>query len=344
MSREPEGDLTSRWESPAGRGLGLEVLRRLSGSAKDRRPSRPRDDGDVLRELPLERVEGRIDLRGLRTPSPEKDGAFVVDNMRFVQLSDLAEFCGVVVRNVDFSSARLPSLRMFGCRFENCLFDRAYLQDLRMWAVEFHDCSFRRADMRYSSLGAPYEGRHLLYAHVDFSGADLRRAVSSTATFRDCDFAGAKLVKTEFGGSRFVRCRFSGLLREVIFQARDLRHREVEPNTMEDVDFSQAQLRWVEFHHLDLDRVTFPQDARHLVVRNWRCVLEHCLAKLGDDQSQEARSFRVLLESMAKHAGPHQDVGLFNLDDFHDCGGSDEEEQFCAAIIRQSVLECTGQA
>jgi hypothetical protein len=39
-----------------------------------------------------------------------------------------------------------------------------------------------------------------------------------------------------------------------------------EPNPMEDVDFSAAELHWVEFRNLVLDRVRWPGDGNHVVI------------------------------------------------------------------------------
>jgi uncharacterized protein YjbI with pentapeptide repeats len=310
-----DSSLVDRWQTRQGSKLAADILQRLAGpwAGKTDKTPRPTRHPDLLRHLPLERVEGRADLRGFGAPAPHIDRVVRSGRWEVALADNLPTINNAVLKDVDLSYAKLVSLRVVGSRFENCLFEEVDLTDVHMWAVEFRNCSFRGAKMRGAVLGPVYEGHHSLYDRVDFSDADLRDSTSSTAMFRDCDFSGARLVKVNFGGSRFVRCRFAGELREVVFRAQDIHHADVEPNTMEDVDFSQASLPWTEFHGLNLDRVRFPEDGRHVVLQHWRCTLERALSETPAIDDLESRIFRALFERALKRAGPHQEVGCFSM-------------------------------
>ena len=66
-------------------------------------------------------------------------------------------------------------------------------------------------------------------------------------------FEGTRLDGVDFQSSSFIRCRFAGELREVIFWDRGFETGKPDANPMDEVDFRDATLPWVEFRHLNLD-------------------------------------------------------------------------------------------
>lgn len=324
VTKMTDRELVTRWKSGDGEQLVQEVFGRLLS-------------GKPLADLRLGEYEDRIDLRGLPLPRPEALNTFQKAGWVVQELGGLLKFEGVRLENLDLSQSQLEGCRFIRSAISNCRFDQARCQDWRLWAVEVTNSSFVGADLRKAVLGAWYEGRGDTYRRVTFSGANLRSIVCPAATFIDCDFGTAQLAKVDFQSSSFVRCRFAGLLREVIFYDHGFKTGKPEANPMEDVDFSDAELRMVEFRRLNLDRVTFPRSDDHLIVRNYRCVLERAVRELQEDARW--KGLRAVIEHRLKWAGPRQEVGEFNRRDLLEAGGEAEAE-FAADLLRRLETEC----
>ncbi len=134
------------------------------------------------------------------------------------------------------------------------------------------------------------------------------------------------------GGSRFVRCRFSGELREVIFHRTAWDAEHLAPNEMTDVDFSQARLRFVEFRGLGLRSVRWPIDDVHVVVQNYRGVLDVALRSFESRGDRGSQGLAAYLEVYRKWAGPNQEVGIFNREDLREAGGVDAASEFLQLV------------
>lgn len=319
-----EMEMAARWRTPDGERLTDEVFSRLLGG-------RPLDD------LHLGKHDGRVDLRGIAAPPPERLKGFATKGWVVSELVGLLKFTGVVLTDLDFSGARLDGFRFFNATVSNCRFDDAQCKDWRIWAAEVTDTSFVGADLRKAVIGGWYEGRGDVYERVDFTRANLRSIVCPAATFVDCDFGHAQLVKIDFQSSSFIRCRFAGLLREVMFYDHGFRTGKPDPNPMEDVDFSDAELKWVEFRRLDLDRVTLPTSNHHLIVHSYRCVLEKAVSELQADARW--KGLRAVMEHRLKWAGPRQNIGEFNQRDLAEAGG-EAEANFAVSLLRRLEKEC----
>jgi len=319
-----EKDLVGRWRTPDGERLAKEVFGRLTA-------------GKSLRDLGLGEHDGRVDLRGISAPAPVQKGAREQQGWVIQEVGGLVKFERVKLVDLDFSGSRLESLRFFNATIANCRFDEARCQDWRLWAVDVTDTSFVGADLRKAVLGAWYEGRGDVYERVNFSRANLRSIVCPAATFVDCDFGDAQLAKVDFQSSSFIRCRFAGLLREVMFYDHGFKTGKPDPNPMEDVDFSQAELRMVEFRRLNLDRVKLPTSSDQLIVHHYRCVLERALRELQGDARWSG--LRVVMEHRLKWAGPRQEVGEFNRRDLVEMG-DEAEAEFAVKLLHRLEAEC----
>jgi uncharacterized protein YjbI with pentapeptide repeats len=250
--REIMGSVNDRWRTPGEVLLEAEVLQRLA-------TNRP------LTDLNLREHEGRIDLRGLRIRAPERSAGPTVGRLQLNSLSGLTELKNVSLTDLDLSGAHLDELRLLGGSIRNCRFEQASCRGWRLWAVTTHDTSFHLADLRDAVLGGALGGREDTWHRVTFSRADMRGIVSAAATYVDCDFSHARLDNVDFDASVFVKCIFAGRLSDVIFnrngRSANDRARPVT-NEMVDVDFSGAELHYVEFRGLDLDRVTWAGRSR----------------------------------------------------------------------------------
>ena len=315
------------WSDPSGRQLAREVVARL-------RRGRP------LTDLGLGEHEGRIDLRGIPLPQPRVSTRHSATGLSVAELGDLVELRDLDLHDLDLSDAQLPSLRLFSCRLENCRLIGASCADWRLWATEIRNSSLSSANLRAASLGAWYRGKGNLYERVDFSRADLRSASAPAATFVDCDFSDATFRKTDLGGSSFIRCRFRGELFEVTFADRAFESEKTDPNRMEDVDFAEAELRWVEFRRLDLERVNLPESSSHVRIDEYRCTLERAIAALTEDPSPRAKALRAFLSASLESAGPQQRVGVFHRLDLAEIAGETRDGSYAIDVLLSAQRTC----
>lgn len=321
--------LSQRWRTVDGLKLGQEVVARLVNR-------------QALDKLPLERHAGRIDLRGLLVSAPRPMRRVTArlegQSLTAVELDRVVVLRGVVLEGLDLSGAQLESLRFFDCKIANCRFDGANCQDWRLWGADVSNTSFAGANMRDAVLGAWYEGHGDIYRNVSFVRADLRSIVCDSATFIDCDFSFARIANIDFGSTSFVRCRFAGEIREVQFWDRGLETGKSDPNPMEDVDFSGATLRFVEFRRLNLDRVVLPTSPDHLIIRGYRCVLEHALRELEHDPSNQAKGLSGALAVEFKWTPPSRDVGIFHRDDLAEY--TEGHPEFAVSLLQGLERKC----
>ena len=109
--------------------------------------------------------------------------------------------------------------------------------------------------------------------------------------FERCLFRHTKLVKIDFQTSTFADCRFEGALKDVLFHRQAFKGERFPPNDMVNVDFTAAKLHDVGFRNLVLDRVRFPDDAEHVVIKNFAAAMDQAIAALSreDDAARNER-------------------------------------------------------
>lgn len=314
------------WSRPDGQQLAKEVWSRLATR-------------ESLRDLRLLEHEGRIDLRGISVPEVTKETLPSFRTWDLYKLRGQVELKNVSLEDIDFSESMLKHIRFFNSKIINCRFEDADCENWQLRASDVGRTTFVRANLRSAVLGVWFEGRGNKYESVDFSRADMRGLISTSETHIDCDFSHARLDKIDFQSSSFIRCRFAGEVREVIFYDLAFKSKKPDPNPMEDVDFSKAELRWVEFRHLDLDRVRLPEDENHIVLKNYGCVLRRALAAARQSERPSSRALTAVLENRLKWIGPRQEIGVFNRLDFRKSGGV-EEEEFAVRVLRQAEHDC----
>jgi transposase/uncharacterized protein YjbI with pentapeptide repeats len=236
-----DDDLRSRWDSAEGVLLAGEVLGRLRA-------------GDSLGGLGLGEVDGRVDLRGLPAPQPSPAARRNLAEVRAGRMRpeeagrglERVELVGVGLRGLDLSGALLDKVTIRGCVVEDCVLDGVHGHGLGIARSTVRDTSFRDADLRDGGgLMGRAGGVVPEFDRVDFSGADLRKWGQMTAWFRDCDFSGARLDECSFIRCGLVRCRFSGVMREVLFRGGQYPDGREVPDHVEDVDMSGAAFRHV---------------------------------------------------------------------------------------------------
>ena len=326
MTTTQSNDKKGRWQTNHGKQLAQEVWRRLAG-------------GESLRDLAIPEYEARLDLRGISVPEVTKEELPPFRNWGLHKLHGPLEFRNVHFDGIDFTGSDLAHVQFFNSKITECRFDGALCGNWGVRAADIIRTSFVDAKLRDAVLGPWYQGRGNRYQFVDFSRADMRGLISTTATYVDCNFSHARLDKIDFQSSSFIRCRFAGEVREVLFYDNAFDPRKKEANPMEDVDFSQAQLRWVAFRRLNLDRVRLPENRDHLVLKNYPCVLRKALAAVKDDESLYGRGLTRVLGNDLKWVGPNQQIGVLNRLDFLEVWGA-EGEIFAVELLRRAEQEC----
>jgi uncharacterized protein YjbI with pentapeptide repeats len=325
---------SSRWQGDDGARLAAQVLARLVA-------------GESLDGLGVELHEDRWDLRGLAVPGPEIAAtAEVVDassgdvpTLGVALASGFLTFRGVGLSDLDLSGARLEHLRFFDATLTNCVFDRAACQDWRGWRLDVEGCSFRNAKLRDAALGTWSEQRGNTFTDVDFDRADLRGSIWQGAVLVDCDFGEARLDAVEFRACELIRCRFAGLLDEVRFLADpSVDIEKPDFGRFEDVDFSRATLRIVEFRDLSLSEATFPAESdEQVVVRHYPCVVRRAVELLDDDLSADVRRLRSTMRVGKQLLDESREVGVWHVDEL---GDTAERQRTARELLHRLEREC----
>ncbi|SDZ21444.1 Uncharacterized protein YjbI, contains pentapeptide repeats [Micromonospora pattaloongensis] len=291
--------------------------------------------GQSLDRLSFDEHEGRLDLRNISVPSPTtlqemaRRGEIPEARAKKPRLQNVS------LEGIDFSGADLRGIRLFEVTIRECRFDEVQFDDLRVWKSTVRNSSFRGAKLAGTYLGAWHENKGNEYTGADFQGADLTQISCPAASFQDVNFSGAKIIDVDFGASSFVRCTFAGELRRVIFWDRPPTSEKASPNPMTDIDFSRAELHDVEFRGLRLDRVTLPRGDGHVIVRNYRCVLERGIERLKGNNALGA----VLVHEL-HWSHPLRTDGVWHRDEL---GENDEERDAMSNLLNEIDAEC-GQA
>lgn len=316
-------ELRARWLTDDGQVLAAEVLVRLHA-------------GRSLDGLPLDRVGGRVDLRGL-SARVRSDATATVGEREVRRAVGFLDVHEVTISDLDLSFAVLPSARFDRARLTNCSFQTAVLSKWRLWASDVTSCSFAGADLRESVIGSWSNGRGNRWEQVSFTRADLRGTVQDSAIFVDVDFSSTRLDRVEFRSCDFVRCRFAGVLREVIFYGPGFGHGDLLVR-LEDVDFSEAMFRWVDFRRLDPSPVALPRTDGHLVIRNFPCVLATALSDTASDDRRGIRGLKGLLTNDVKWLAPGQTLGVISLSDIAEA--AEDERDAAVSIIHRAIEKC----
>jgi fluoroquinolone resistance protein len=287
--------------------------------------------GKPLDGLGLETRDGLIDARGLELPEPTVLRRFQFRGMS-VAATDSGIVQGVKWRNLDFSDSKLAGLRLMRGLVENCRFDDCNLQGVRIWATSFRDVSFKGVNLRGSVLGGAHEGVRNSFIGVDFSEANLSGTIYQAAAFERCTFSNAKLTKIDFQSSTFKDCRFEGELNDVLFYRHGFKGEQYPPNEMVNVDFTRAKLRSVGFRKLLLDRVRFPQDDEHVVIKNFARSIDLMIKLLSQQNDAVGKKLVAFLRIDREWVLPNQAQGVINIKQMAGLVGEEGVNRFIAAI------------
>jgi hypothetical protein len=232
----------------------------------------------------------------------------------------MAEVRGVRWTALDLRHARLPSLRFFGSEIQGCRFDAASCRDWRLWASEVSDSSFVGSDLRDSAIGTWQDGRGNAWSGVSFDRADLRGVLALGCRLDGCSFRGSGLSDAQFQQVTMRDCTFSGAMKNVLFDCRDLPGKP-GADVLSNVDFSDATFEDVEFRGCRFQDVKLPQTPGIYAIPRYPQAARRVLDLLGENSSVEGRMLRSELNVVLKMPGRDDSVGVFNRRDYVTSGG-----------------------
>jgi uncharacterized protein YjbI with pentapeptide repeats len=268
----------------------------------------------------------RLDLSGLVVPQAEVLERYAVTPLTTVErVSRVVKAAGLILEHIDLSQARLNNVNFLDCSISDCVFDGASLRSCSFWNCIISKCSFRKTDLRDAVLGPTKDAQRNRFDQVDFSLADLRNTIYISADFRSCTFRHAKLTKVEFDGSSFTKGIFEGGLEEVTFarESTNTLGKHLPPNDMANVDFSSAQLFWVTFRGLNLDKVKFPEDKEHIILEDYPRELDRLLKFLVNRSDSDSKALATYIRHQRKWTGPKQKRGVLNKKEIVEIGGKE---------------------
>ncbi len=261
-------------------------------------------------------------------------GRLRVEGYEVGLLDGALRFKRLLMKDIDFSGARMTHSIWESCDFENVLFDKAVLIDSSIWGCRFENVSFADTNLRDSAF-LRLRMKSTVLQNVDFSRSDMRYCVFDTPTFERCDFSYANLRYIDFRGSRFKDCKFAGVVEEVRFRGYDPETRNPilrkSGNSMRNVDFSEAELRGVSFRNdINLSEVRFPQDENHLVLYHQREVYLEARRVIkstwkGDDQR---KALNLMKSLYLKDDKKNQLMDVYNKKDDLKYFGEDYANRF----------------
>jgi hypothetical protein len=139
--------------------------------------------GKSLHGLDLPLWQGRIDMRSFVAPEPKVTGRYAAANADVTELGGLIAIRGRQWKGIDFSGARLASLRFFDSTLEDCVFDGS---------CDMVNCTFAQTKL----------------SKVDFQGT----------VFANCTFEGqldeVLFYRHAFRGERFPANEMKGVDQE----------------------------------------------------------------------------------------------------------------------------------
>lgn len=297
--------LRERWESGEGNKAAMEAIEFLLGSR--RKPP-----------VGFGIHEGRCDLRGLVVAVPQHAGKVSVPGASVDRMSGVVQFRDARWEAIDLSHARLPSLRFFDSVIDDCRFDRAVCVDWRLWASEVKNTSMAGSDLRGAAIGTWENGRRNVWRNVAFDDANLQDALVLGSLLEGCSFQATALKGTDFDQVTMRGCKFTGPLKNMIFDGREL-PRKPPPGWYTDVDFSNASFNDVEFRGCHFERVTLPDGV--YAIPNFPNVERQALKLLREIDTVEASMLRAEFEMVLKWPGRDDSVGVFNRHEYVISGG-----------------------
>ena len=176
--------------------------------------------GGSLEELDLDRVTGRLDLRGLWLARTRGLPGLPSDPLATVPTAE-----GVTWRDLDLSGSTFR-IDLRNAALSNIAFDSAGWPDWNVEASTLRDCTFVAASMgdTHFDRNSGLQDRPLVTASSRLEGCDFTRTrLGPYSSFGRADIVGCTFASTRFPspmsfrGASLQSCRFTGSFRSVSF-------------------------------------------------------------------------------------------------------------------------------
>ncbi len=232
------------------------------------------------------------------------------------------DFEGLELTAEDFTGQDLRDQVWKDCRLVGVTFDRCDLRRAAFLGCQLEDCTFRGAKLAGAIIGGrhPWDNR---FQNCDFSKSTARSAICQGARFLSCGFEDVRWEKIDFFGTLFADCVFSGQLTEVMFTPGT---EELAPdrNELAGCDFSDAELRWVDFRGIDLDNVVLPGPPNHFRFVRFGRLLGLALNRLSSDPPSglNAQQVEAVLRGRLKTISNKEGLGVWSKHDLVEVFGS----------------------
>ena len=262
-------------------------------------------------EIGLDKINGRLDLRGAPLCSVEKE--INVGNSEHQLTLNIGSLNvrSYNFNDIDFSYAEMSSAVFKQCSFVNCLFDHTKARGIEFSDCDFAACEFLNSDFSYAYMSTNIGSKAGSFINCNFFKVDLRESTFTFPLVEDCIFEDCKLLATNFDGSRMKNINFKGKVdspwfngfstradKSVLWVFNRIDPREF-PNEMINVDFSDAELIGAAFGHgIKLDNCIFPKDDdMYLYVHNIQTVYPKAIEIISKEwESHDQRVALSMIE------------------------------------------------
>ncbi|MGE5719062.1 MAG: pentapeptide repeat-containing protein [Nocardioidaceae bacterium] len=244
---------------------------------------------------------------------------------------------GVRLDRIDFSRADLTGWQFLDVSVHGCDFTGADLRDSRWFGTAVESSKFDRARLEGAALctrSDEYPRQENSWVGCSFDRAKLKMTAFIGGIVQDCTFDDVRLAHVNFDGTRFVRTRFSGRLKEAIFDAPQDGDRFLDADGL---DLREAQLDDTMILRYRSTGILLPRTTRFAVLESPAKQIPKAIKKLGKREDLIARQIRGILEDELHSAyRPGQHV-IINLDDVAE-PGFDEQFRDVLASVRARFL------
>jgi uncharacterized protein YjbI with pentapeptide repeats len=243
--------------------------------------------GETAGDIPAERIDGRLVVRGLHTDAPVVTGGFDFGRWKVEETSGPTVVNRATISNLHFIDCKLSHVMLDNVRISNCVFEECRCREFGFWLSRTEHSIFTRTDLRNSAMGGvdpfPLRNKVNRFESVVFDECDLRDTAHSSEDYIRCLFKNCRLDGVSFAGAVFESCKFVGRLEDVDFRRSDNQSRRKRPNHLAKCDFREAELVDCTFMNIGLDPAMFPQDEDRIVLPNGPEDLRRWKALLGSD-------------------------------------------------------------
>lgn len=262
-------NIINRWNDSEGRLLLEEIMKCLKS-------------GEELSSVKgIEKHAGRWDLRGAPLSSLANERTIAVGNRSLVQKTGSLYLKKQGIHSVDFSFAQVDYSVWEKCRIANCLFDETKLKEIKFRAADIENCVFTKANMSGSFLNVNDGVNSGSFVNCIFKEVNFSNTSFGFPIIKDCIFEDCKFLATLFDGSRFINCKFIGVLDSPVFRGYSVYAAKPAlnifkkfdprdfPNTMDGVDFSAAKIVGASFtHDINLNKCKLPEGKEYIIIND----------------------------------------------------------------------------